>query len=98
MKLFGTFALIAFGAGSSWAGSVEGKALFDKSCKSCHGSDGKGNPMIAKMMKVDLKPVGAASDSEIKASVVNGKGKMKPVASVAGKQLDDLIAYAKTLK
>jgi mono/diheme cytochrome c family protein len=99
MKFFaGIFAVVVLGLGSAWAGAAAGKARYDKSCKSCHGGDGKGNPTMAKVMKVELKPIGDASDAQIKDAIVKGKGKMKPVASVTGKQIDDVIAYVKTLK
>jgi mono/diheme cytochrome c family protein len=99
MKLIaGSLFFLMIGIGSAWAGAAEGKALFDTKCKSCHGADGKGNPAIAKMMKVELKPLAGASDADIKEAVTKGKGKMKPVAGVSAKQIDDLAAYIKTLK
>ena len=98
--------LIALGAaaGTSFAADAKaGQAAFDKSCKSCHGADGAGNPAIAKMMKVDLKDLKSAdvqsmSDDDLKKIITEGKGKMKPVASVTGKTADDVVAYVRTLK
>ncbi len=85
------------------ADAAAGKAVFEKSCKTCHGVDGTPNPNIAKMMKVDMKPLGSAevqaqSDDDIKKIITEGKGKMRPVASVTGKSLDDVVAYVRTLK
>jgi mono/diheme cytochrome c family protein len=95
--------LVAFGAASAWAGADEGKAIFDKACKSCHGADGAGNPTIAKMMKVEIPALSSAAvqalpDADLRAVVTKGKGKMKPVASVTGNQVDDVIAFVRTLK
>jgi mono/diheme cytochrome c family protein len=80
-----------------------GKATFDQSCKACHGADGAGNPGIAKMMNVEMKALGSAdvqamSDDSLKKVVTDGKGKMKPVTSVTGKALDNVIAYVRSLK
>ena len=47
-------------AGASAADAKAGQEVFAKSCKSCHGADGSGNPAIAKMMKVDMKSLGSA--------------------------------------
>ena len=80
------------------ADAAAGKAVYDTKCKSCHGADGAGNPAIAKMMKVDLKPLGSQSDTEIKGAVTMGVGKMKPVAGVAGGDVDNIVAYVHTLK
>jgi len=55
------------------------------------------------MMKVDMKALGSAevqgmSDADLKAIVVNGKGKMKAIASVKGAEADDVVAYVRSLK
>ena len=39
-------ATAAFGANAK-----AGQAIYDKSCKSCHGADGTSNAAVAKMMK-----------------------------------------------
>src|SRR5437899_1248300 len=83
--------------------AVAGKAVYDKSCKSCHGADGTANPNIAKMMKVEIKDLGstevqARSDADLKKVVTDGQGKMKPIKSVAGKDLDNVIAHVRSLK
>src|SRR6266566_7098264 len=88
------FALPALAAGDAAAG----KALYDKSCKSCHGADGTANANIAKMMKVEIKDLGSAdvqahSDADLKKVVTDGQGKMKPIKAVSGKDLDNVIAY-----
>jgi mono/diheme cytochrome c family protein len=85
------------------ADSKAGQATYVKSCKSCHGLDGTPNPAIAKMMKVDMRNLGSAevqaqSDDAIAKIITGGKGKMKPVASVSGNSVDDVIAYVRTLK
>jgi len=80
-----------------------GKAVYDKSCKTCHGATGVANPNIAKMMRVDIKDLGSAeiqkmSDADFKTTITEGKGKMKPVKSVAGKDIDNVVAYVRSLK
>ena len=83
---------------ASAADAAAGKATFTAKCKTCHGDDGTGNPAIAKVMKVELKPLSGASDADIKTAVTAGVGKMKPVAGVAGADLDNVTAYVHTLK
>jgi mono/diheme cytochrome c family protein len=85
------------------ADAKAGKAAYDKSCKSCHGADGTANPAMAKMFKVDIKDlkssdVQAMSDDDFKMIIMNGKGKMKPVASVSGAAADNVVAYIRSLK
>jgi mono/diheme cytochrome c family protein len=84
------------------ADAAAGKAAYDKSCKSCHGPDGAGNPAVAKMMKVDMRDlksadVQAMSDDDFKKIITEGKGKMKPVAS-ASSSAADIVAYIRSLK
>ncbi len=97
------FATYAAASVSLAADANAGRAVYDKSCKSCHGADGSANPNMAKMMKVEMLPLGSAqvqalSDEELAKIVTGGKGKMKPVASVTGKSVDDVVAYIRTLK
>lgn len=85
------------------AGPTEGKEVYDKSCKGCHGAQGQGNPGLAKMMKVEMKPLSSKevqgkSDAELKQVITKGSGKMKPIASLSPKQVDDVVAFVRTLK
>lgn len=88
----------AFSPTAVWgADAAAGKAVYTTKCKSCHGVDGAGNPAIAKAMKVELKALGSTT-ADVKDVVTKGQGKMKPVASVSGADLDNVVAYVKTLK
>lgn len=85
------------------ADAQAGQAVFDKSCKGCHGADGTPNAAVAKMLKADIpdlksSEVQALSDDDMKNIITNGKGKMKPVKTVSGATLDDVVAYVRSLK
>ena len=80
-----------------------GQAAYDKACKSCHGSDGAANPAIAKAMKVEIKDLKSAevrskSDADLKKVITGGMGKMRPVTTVSGSALDDVVAYFRSFK
>ena len=79
----------------------DGKAIYDKACKSCHGATGTANPAIAKMMKVEMKDLSSAevqklSDDDMKKIITEGQGKMKPVKAVT--DVAAVIAYVRSLK
>jgi mono/diheme cytochrome c family protein len=85
------------------ADAAAGKAVYDKACKSCHGADGAPNAKIAAMMKVEMRHLGskevqAMSEAEHKKIVTDGKGKMKPIKTVSGADVDNVVAYVHTLK
>jgi|SRR5580693_8931792 cytochrome c5 len=80
------------------ASAKDGEAVYTARCKNCHAADGSGNPAIAKMMSVTMKPLGSETDVDVKTAVTAGLGKMKPVAGVAAGDLDNLLAYIHTLK
>jgi mono/diheme cytochrome c family protein len=85
------------------ADAKAGAELYAKACKSCHGADGTPNPGVAKMMKVEMRHLGSAevqalSDDKWRADIEEGTGKMKPVKSLSGKQVTDVIAFCRTLK
>ncbi len=96
--------LIVFVAvsGLTFAGAAEGKAVYASKCASCHGANGEGKDAIAKMMKVEMKPLSSKevqgmSDGDLKKVILEGKGKMKP-QTVSAKQADDVVAFVRTLK
>ena len=97
-------ALAALFSGAALAADAKaGQAMYDKSCKSCHGADGTANPAIAKMMKVDVHDLKSAdvqsmSDADLKKVITDGQGKMRPIASVTGSSADDVVAYIRTWK
>ena len=99
-----TMTLAAVGTTAAWGADAKaGQAVYDRSCKSCHGADGTANPAIVKMMKVeiaDLKSseVQSMSDAQLKAVIAEGKGKMKPIRSVAGADADNVVAFLRSLK
>jgi len=93
----GAAGMVAFGADAN-----NGKALYAKACKSCHGAAGEGSPAISKAMKVELRHLGSAevqkmSDADLSKAISAGVGKMKPVVSVKGSE-PDIVAYMRTLK
>jgi mono/diheme cytochrome c family protein len=103
--MFATAVLTLFVlSGNALAGgdAQAGKAVFESKCKTCHGVDGKGNPDIAKVMKVTLpdmtsEAVHSKTDDEFKKQISEGSGKMKPVKGLTDQQLLDVAAYVRTL-
>jgi mono/diheme cytochrome c family protein len=88
--------------GAMAADAVAGKATFAARCRTCHGPDGNGNPAMAKALNAELRPLGSddvqkKSDADLKANITMGVGKMKPIA-VAGADLDNVVAFIRTLK
>ena len=63
---------------------------------------GEGKETIAKMFQVEMKPlsgkeVQAKSDADLKKTILEGGGKMKPVKDVDAKSADDIVSYLRTL-
>ena len=84
-------------------GNVQkGEAIYTKSCKACHGAKGEGNPAIAKGLKVTIphlgsKEVQSQSDADLTKTITVGKGKMRPVKTVAPADVPDVLSYMRTL-
>jgi mono/diheme cytochrome c family protein len=105
MRMYLTmFALSLAAAAAMWAADAKaGKAVYDTSCKSCHGPDGTPNAAVAKMMKVEMKDLKSAevqsmSNADLESVITKGKGKMQPVKAVKGKSVDDVVAHVRSLK
>lgn len=85
------------------ASAADGKELYTANCLKCHGDNGEGKPSLAKMLKVEMRPltskeVKALSDADVAKIITAGKGKMKAVAAVSAAQAADVVAYVRTLK
>jgi mono/diheme cytochrome c family protein len=92
-----------FAATASAASAKDGEAVYTAKCKNCHAAGGAGNPAIAKMMNVTMKPLGssevqAKTDADFKTIITAGTGKMKPVSGLAAADGDNVVAYLRTLK
>lgn len=77
-------------------GSWRTQTVYLKSCKMCHGTDGKGNAKLAVVLKVTLAQLNLVkdetqnkSDADLKKTIKDGTGKMKPMG---GKLSDNEIA------
>ncbi|MGA3023928.1 MAG: cytochrome c [Bryobacteraceae bacterium] len=103
MKLFLTTTILALAVtGSALADAAAGKAVYTANCDKCHGADGAGKAVIAKMLNATMKPlaspeVKAQSDAVLAKDITAGIGKMKPV-KITDAQVTDVIAYVRTLK
>lgn len=100
-------AVLSLGIGTSLAqqaGDVAaGKIVYDKKCKICHGDMGEGNPDVAKKLKAEQKPLWSdeiqkKTDAEFKKVISEGKGKMKPPKHVSDEDMNNVIAFVRTLK
>jgi mono/diheme cytochrome c family protein len=87
-----TLVLLSLPVAAAFGADVAaGKTIFDTKCKMCHGAEGAG----AAMAKAPIK---GKPEADVKATVTNGKGKMKPVTTVTGAALDNVAAYVASLK
>lgn len=82
--------------------AAAGKAPYTKSCAGCHGPTGEPKAALAKILKVEMRHLGskevlAKSDAELRKDVMEGFGKMKPIKGLSDKDVNNLIAYVRTL-
>ena len=80
-----------------------GETVFRNRCKMCHGADGAGNPAMARMLGVEIpsmdsEGVQKQTDTELKETVVKGKGKMAAVRGLSDQDLTNVIAFLRSLK
>lgn len=103
-KLIQLSIICGVAAVAAWgADAAAGKTLYLAKCRTCHGAEGQGNQGMAKALKVEIRDLGSAevqgkSDGDLKKAITDGVGKMKPVSGVAGADLDNLVAFIRSLK
>ena len=81
---------------------AEGKALYDKNCKKCHGAEGEGVQRMyalvdAKIVHLGSKQAQSKSDAEIKKAMLEGFGKMEAVEDLTPEQASKILAFERTL-
>lgn len=78
------------GAGTPGGNAQAGKTVFDANCSACHPNGGAGVGPALKGKEPDV----------VKKQVRNGGQKMPPIPAdkITDKQLEDIIAFIKTLK
>ena len=80
------------------ADKANGRKLYMAKCKSCHGTDGKGDTKFGK--KLELASITPIGQSKIKKAVTNGVAgtKMKSYKKkLTPQEIDDVSAFAKSL-
>jgi cytochrome c6 len=101
-------AVLGFGLAVGWttgtlaADASAGKATFEKSCVSCHGKDGKGNPAMAKVLGekgLDLtaKDATQKSDEQLLKIIAEGAGKMPAQKSLSADEQKQVLSYVRSL-
>ena len=83
--------------------AAAGKAVFTKSCATCHAPDGAPKEAIAKMLKAEIPHLGAKAvkdknDADLSKVITDGYEKMKPVKGLAAKDIANVVAFMRTLK
>ena len=83
--------------------AAAGKAVYVRVCQTCHAPDGSGNAKIAKAKKLDIKAlntdeVSKKTDAELKKIITEGGKQMEPIKGLSAAELDNVIAYVRTLK
>lgn len=102
----GFLAMVIFVSPAFASAGPTPKELYDKSCKTCHGIDGKGNIKLANTMKIksellDLmkKETKNKKDEELKAAITDGTGKMKGLKDkLKAGEISLIIAHVRTLQ
>lgn len=96
-------ALICSGTLFAAGDAAKGKDLYLKKCKMCHAENGAGTPAMLKKYGDKLKPLGSAeiqgkSDAVLKKEMAEAASHKAIAKSLTPADLDNLLAFIRTLK
>ncbi|MDH4185271.1 MAG: cytochrome c, partial [Nitrospinota bacterium] len=81
-----------------------GREIFRLSCVACHGPQGDGGGVLAKLLSVKMinyqeKPLTSISDDELMKIIGKGKGEYMPgwEGTLASEEIRDVAAYVRSL-
>lgn len=94
--------LVGASSSGAMAADAGGKAIYEKSCVSCHGKDGKGNPAMAKVLGekgLDLtgKEATGKSDEQLLKIIAEGSGKMPAQKTLSKDDQKQVLTYVRSL-
>lgn len=101
--------VVAMMVAAAWtAGAADAKALYEKECAKCHGSDGKGDTKMGKKLgakdytdpKVQEALTDEAAFKAIKEGFKDKDGKtlMKPAEGMSDDDIKALVKYMRSFK
>ncbi|HVC00251.1 MAG TPA: cytochrome c [Candidatus Dormibacteraeota bacterium] len=100
--IFAALALPAAMFAAPKGNAAAGKEVYQAHCQMCHGPNGEGNASLAKMLHATIPPLGskevqALSDAQMHEVIEKGKLKMPPVKGLSSADVDNVIAFVRTL-
>lgn len=108
MKKLLAVGLVTAAAAALSLSAADPKALYEKECTKCHGSDGKGDTKMGKKLgakdysdaKVQAELTDAAATKAIKDGLKDKEGKtlMKPAEGITDDDIKGLVAHMRTFK
>jgi len=83
--------------------AAKGKELYTKKCQMCHGADGAGTPAMVKKYEGKLPKLASAdiqkkADADLKKAIGASANHKALAKTVTDADLDNVIAYVKTIK
>jgi cytochrome c553 len=108
MKKLLALGLVVTAAAALSASAADAKALYEKECAKCHGSDGKGDTKMGKKLgakdytdaKVQAELKDDAAIKAIKNGLKDKEGKtlMKPAEGITDDDIKGLVGHIRTFK
>ena len=89
--------------GAKGGGDVAaGGAIYQKTCKACHGPTGQGNPAMVKASKGAMQDltspeVQGRTDEQLAKDIAGGTPAKKAIKPLSEKEMKDAIAYVRSL-